>query len=98
LKPLSLEEFSARYQLMFGVAVSEDSELAERASPGTDSAVALLIQADMNVRDKHLLATIEKELTSKKRVLAVYGESHWTTLSRALQKRLGKPTITGVRS
>jgi hypothetical protein len=97
LKPLSLEEFSARYQLMFRVAVTEDSELAERPSPGTDSAVALLIQADMNVRDKHLLATIEKELASKKRVLVVYGEGHWTTLSRALQKRLGKPTITGIR-
>jgi len=29
----------------------------------------------------------------KKRVLVVYGGSHWTTLSGALQKRLGKPTI-----
>ena len=49
----------------------------------------------MNVRDRHLLATIEKELTLKERVLVVYGGSHWITLSEALQKRLGKPTIVG---
>ncbi len=48
----------------------------------------------MNVRDRHLLATIEKELTLE-RVLVVYGGSHWITLSEALQKRLGKPTIVG---
>lgn len=27
-------------------------------------------------------------------VLVVYGGSHWTTLSQALEKRMGKPRIT----
>lgn len=95
LNPPSFEAFSARYKLMFGVEFIEDQGLAERATPGTDSAFARLIQADMKVRDEHLLATIEKELKSKKRVLVVYGASHWTTLSQALERRLGKPTIAG---
>ena len=95
LNPPSFEEFSARYKLMFGVEFMGDKGLAERPTPGKDSAFARLIQADMNVRDEHLLATIEKELALKKRVLVVYGSSHWITLSQALQKRLGKPTIVG---
>ena|ERR1700690_1692401 len=36
-----------------------------------------------------------EELALKKRVLVVYGGGHWITLSQALEKRLGKPTITG---
>ena len=95
LDPPSFEEFTARYKLMFGVVFMEDQGLAERPTPGKDSAFARLIQADMNARDEHLLATIEKELALKKRVLVVYGSSHWITLSQALQKRLGKPTIVG---
>jgi hypothetical protein len=95
LAPLSFEEFSSRYKLMFGVEVAEDEKLAQRAWPGTDSQLALLSQAEMNVRDRHLLATIEKELALKKSVLVVYGGGHWITLSQALERRLGKPTITG---
>ena len=95
LNPPSFEEFSARYKLMFGVEFMEDQGLAERPTPGKDSAFARLIQADMNARDEHLLTTIAKELALKKRVLVVYGSSHWITLSQALQKRLGKPTIVG---
>jgi hypothetical protein len=78
---------------MFGVDVRHDASLAGRSEAGTNSPVALLNQADMIIRDEHLLATIENELAMKKRVLVVYGGSHWTTLSRALQKRLGKPKI-----
>lgn len=93
LQPLSFEEFSVRYRSMFGVDVRHDASLAGRSEAGTNSPVALLNQADMIIRDEHLLATIENELAMKKRVLVVYGGSHWTTLSRALQKRLGKPKI-----
>ena len=60
LNPPSFEEFSARYKLMFGVEFMEDQGLAERPTPGKDSAFARLIQADMNVRDEHLLTTIAK--------------------------------------
>jgi hypothetical protein len=95
LKPMSFEGFSARYKLMFGVGVAEDEKLAARTWPGTDSQLALFKQAEMNVRDRHLLATVEQELALKERVLVVYGGGHWITLSQALQRRLGKPTIVG---
>jgi hypothetical protein len=94
LPPLSLADFKTRYQAVFGVELTHDAESAKRSEPGTTTAVALLNQADMMTRDEHLLATIENELASKKRVLVVYGGSHWTTLSQALQRRLGKPKIT----
>jgi hypothetical protein len=90
---MTLADFSARYRAMFGVDVTRDAELTQRSEPGTSSPVALLNQSDMLTRDQHLLATIETQLALKKRVLVVYGGSHWTTLSGALQKRLGKPTI-----
>jgi len=93
LPPLSLEDFETRYQAVFGVELTHDAECAKRSEPGTASPVALLNQTDMVTRDEHLLATIENELNSKKRVLVVYGGSHWTTLSQALQRRLGKPKI-----
>jgi hypothetical protein len=93
LEPLSFDEFSARYKLVFGVAVAEDEKLAVRWWPGTDSPVALLSQLDMNVRDRHLLAIIEKEVALKERVLVVYGSAHWITLSQALERTFGKPTI-----
>ena len=48
---------------------------------------------NMRFRDEHLLATILQELAGNKSVLVVYGSSHWTTLSRALEDRLGKPVI-----
>jgi hypothetical protein len=94
LPPLSLEDFKTRYQAVFGVELTRDADPAKRSEPGSTSAVSLLNQTDMVTRDEHLLATIEKELDSKKRVLVVYGGSHWTTLSQALQRRLGKPKIT----
>ncbi len=94
LEPMALEDFSVRYRSMFGVDLTHDAELARRSEPGTTSAVALLDQTDMVIRDEHLLDTIEKELALKKRVLVVYGGGHWTTLSQALQKKLGKPAIT----
>jgi hypothetical protein len=93
LEPLSFDEFSAQYKLVFGVAVAEDEKLAVRWWPGTDSPVALLSQLDMNVRDRHLLAIIEKEVALKDRVLVVYGSAHWITLSQALERTFGKPTI-----
>jgi hypothetical protein len=94
LEPMSLEDFSARYRSIFGVELAHDAELARRSEPGTTSAVALLNQTDMVIRDEHLLATIEQELALKKHVLVVYGGGHWTTLSQALQKKLGRPDIT----
>jgi hypothetical protein len=44
-------------------------------------------------RDRHLLSLIEQQLTDRHSVLVVYGGSHWSTLSAALQKRLEKPRV-----
>jgi hypothetical protein len=94
LQPLSLEEFEFRYRSMFGVDLRRDDKLVMRTEPGTATQVALLNQADMVGRDEHLLATIDKEVTARKKVLVVYGGSHWSTLSQALQRRYGEPKIT----
>lgn len=93
LQPLSLGEFADRYRSMFGVDYREDSKVVERSEPGTNTLVGRLNQTDMIVRDEHILETIEQQLGARQRVLIVYGGSHWTTLSQALEKRLGKPRI-----
>jgi hypothetical protein len=94
LRAPSVADFSARYRVMFGVEAAEDAHFVSRSDPGTDSPVARLNRARMVIRDEHLLKTIESEMDSKRRVLIVFGGSHWTTLSKALQKRYGKPEIT----
>jgi hypothetical protein len=48
----------------------------------------------MVARDEHLWATIQRQLDVKKRVLVVYGGSHWTTLSEMLRMKLGRPAIS----
>jgi hypothetical protein len=93
LVPMPFEDFAARYRVVYGVDITGDTNLVQHAEAGTSNPAALLMQARAVIRDKHLLATIENELALKKQVLVVYGGSHWTTLSRALQKRLGKPAI-----
>lgn len=94
LEPMSFEDFAVRYRSMIGVELTDDAELVAHSDLEAPSALASLHQADMITRDEHLLATIEKELASKRRVLVVYGASHWTTLSEALEKRMGEPKIT----
>jgi hypothetical protein len=93
LQPLTLEEFAERYRSVFGVDYREDPEVVERLEPGLTTPVGRLNQTDMIVRDEHILATIEQQLATRQRVLIVYGGSHWTTLSRALERRFGKPRI-----
>ena len=92
-QPMAYADFSSRYMAMFGVDIGDDPKISERSDPGTSTLAAAILQADMTSRDEHLLATIEKALSSKKRVLVVYGHAHWTTLSTALQGELGKPKI-----
>jgi hypothetical protein len=46
------------------------------------------------IRDRHILSVIEKQLSQRHCVLVVYGGGHWSTLSEALEARLGKPEIT----
>ena len=91
---ISFEDFSARYRSAYGVEVKLDTDpIARIEGEGQPRALQLLRQNDSITRDEHLLATIENQLASRKRVLVVYGGSHWTTLSQALERRLGKPEI-----
>jgi hypothetical protein len=92
-QPMSFPNFSARYREMFGVDIKDDANLVKRNDPGTGTLLGAIAQADMTSRDEHLLATIRQALAKSKRVLVVYGNAHWTTLSAALQNELGKPEI-----
>jgi hypothetical protein len=86
-------EFAARYHQMFGADINSDENLVKRNDPGSSDFVAAIGQADMRGRDEHLLATILQATGSRKRVLVVYGQSHWVTLSAALQDEFGKPVV-----
>ena len=94
LQAPSLADFSTRYRAMFRVELAQDARFVSRSDPGPDSPVARLKRANMVIRDEHLIRTIESEMDSKGRVLVVFGGSHWTTLSQALQRRYGRPQIT----
>jgi len=94
LNALSFDDFSRGYRALFRVDIESETDLSARAEPGTGSPVARLLQSDMVARDEHLWATIQRQLDLKKRVLVVYGGSHWTTLSGVLERKLGKPRIT----
>ncbi len=91
---LSFEDFTARYKTVYGVALTLDTDPIERIEGETQpEAIASLGEAEMLARDEHILATIDAQLASKKKVLIVYGASHWTNLSKALERRLGKPMV-----
>jgi hypothetical protein len=91
---LTFEDFTAQYESLFGVALTQDSDPVRRIEgEAQPRARDLFRQAEVISRDEHLLATIDEQLASKKRVLIVYGGSHWTTLSQALERRLGKPVV-----
>jgi hypothetical protein len=98
LDAMSFNDFSRQYRAMFGMRIGNETQLAARAEPGIRSPVARLLQSDMVTRDEHLWATIKNQMELKKRVLIVYGGSHWTTLSGALNKKLGKPKINSAFS
>jgi hypothetical protein len=76
-----------------GVDPISDAEMPSRSDPGTETLLQRLSADNMRFRDEHLLSTILQQLDRNDRVLVVYGSSHWTTLSRALQDRFGKPKI-----
>ena len=85
--------FIADYRRIVGADPISDVEMPSRCDPGTETLLQKMAADNMRFRDEHLLATILQELARNKSVLVVYGGSHWTTLSRALEDRLGKPVI-----
>jgi hypothetical protein len=91
--PATEAQFIADYRRIVGVDPIFDREMPHRYDPGTKTPLQRMGADNMRVRDEHLLSTILQQLEKFDRVLIVYGSSHWTTLSRALQDRLGKPAI-----
>jgi hypothetical protein len=92
-EPATEAQFIADYKRIVGVDPVSDVEMPNRYDPGTETLLQRLGADNMRFRDEHLLSTILQELDRNDRVLVVHGSSHWTTLSRALQDRLGKPVI-----
>jgi hypothetical protein len=84
-------QFVSDYLKIVGVDPISDTEMPSRADPGTATLVQRMSADNMRFRDQHLLATILRELAANNRILVVYGSSHWTTLSQALEDWLGKP-------
>jgi hypothetical protein len=91
--PATESQFVADYRRIVGVDPVSDDRMPRRYDPGTGTLLQRMAADNMRVRDEHLLSTILEQLAAHDRVLVVYGSSHWTTLSRALETRLGKPKI-----
>jgi hypothetical protein len=94
LEAPSLEEFRRRYKDLYGVDIVGDPQFARRINIGDTPARARIRVARTTIRDRHILSVIDKRLSQRRSVLVVYGGAHWSTLSAALEARLGKPEIT----
>jgi hypothetical protein len=91
----TLAAFRQRYSDLYGVDISKDEEFTLRTDAVFDNTrQGELSKATTTVRDRHLWALIDDQLTKRNSVLVVYGGSHWSTLSVVLEGRLGKPQIT----
>jgi hypothetical protein len=94
LEAPSLEEFRRRYEELYGVDIVGDPQFLARTDIFDASPRARLSVAKTMIRDRHLLSVIEKQLDERHAALVVYGGDHWSTLSEALEERLGKPAVT----
>ena len=90
----SLEEFRQRYRDMYGLDIVGDPKFPLRIDVGDTTRHGQQARVDMMTRDRHLLGLIEQQLTDRHSVLVVYGGSHWSRLSAALEERLGKPEVS----
>jgi hypothetical protein len=93
LEAPTLDGFRRRYQDLYGVDVVGDEGFPLRIDVGDSTRHGQQNVLGMMVRDLHLLELIERQLTRRRSVLVVYGGSHWSTLSQALEQRLGKPRV-----
>jgi len=89
----SLEDFRQHYRQLYGVDIVGDEQFPLRIDVGDTTRHGEQNRIGMMTRDRHLLGLIEQQLTDRHSVLVVYGGSHWSTLSAALEKRLGKPRV-----
>jgi hypothetical protein len=92
-EPPSFDEFRLLYRQLYGVDIVGDDKFLLRIDIGDTTRHGQQAKVSMMTRDRHLLGSIEQQLTERHSVLVIYGGSHWATLSEALQKRLGKPKV-----
>jgi hypothetical protein len=89
-----LDDFLRYYRGLYCVDLAGDTGFPLRIDVALDNTrQGQFTKVASKVRDRHLLALIEQQLTARQSVLVVYGGSHWATLSAALETRLGKPTV-----
>ena len=94
LEAPALDDFRRRYHDMYGVDIVGDEGFPLRIDVGDTTRHGQQNAEAMMVRDLHLLELIEQQLSQRHSVLVVYGASHWSTLSQALEQRLGKARVT----
>ena len=93
LQAPSFDELQQRYRAVYGVNIVGDDVTARIDHVFDKTRYGSMDQIGMVTRDRNLLGLIEQQLTDRHSVLVVYGGSHWATLSSALEKRFGKPSI-----
>jgi hypothetical protein len=94
LKASPLKAFRQHYKETYGVDIVGDAEFPMRIDVVNDhSRHGDQARISMTTRDRHLLGLIEQQVSERHSVLVVFGASHWSTLSAALESRLGKPSV-----
>lgn len=93
LEAPTLDEFRGQYRDLYGIDIVGDDKFPLRTDIGDQTRHGLQLRVEMMTRDRHLLGQIEHQLAERHSVLVVFGSSHWSTLSAALQARLGKPEV-----
>jgi hypothetical protein len=94
LDAFSLDAFLKRYRDTYGIDITHDNRFPLRTDIVDPTRHGQQSRVDNMTRDRHLLGLIEQQLTVRREVLVVYGADHWSDLSMALEKRLGKPSVT----
>lgn len=93
LEAPTLDQFRERYRDLYGIDIVGDDQFPLRTDISDQTRHGQEIRVDMMTRDRHLLGLIEQQLSARHSVLVVFGGSHWSTLSAALEARLGKPKV-----
>lgn len=93
LEAPTLDAFREHYRDLYGIDIVADDKFPLRIDIGDQTRHGRQLRVDMMTRDRHLLGLIERQLAERHSVLVVFGGSHWSTLSAALEARLGKPGV-----
>jgi hypothetical protein len=94
LEPPTLSQFRQRYREIYGVEISHDKDFLVHTDAVFDTTrQGELSKATTLIRDRHLWTLMVDRLERGQSVFIVFGGSHWSTLSAALERRLGKPAI-----